>query len=213
MLIHSVVLRRALLSGVALTAAMALTACGGDDSPSGSETSPATISSADASPSAAVFNNADVMFAQMMIPHHQQAIEMAELAETRAADPEVKDLAGKIKAAQQPEIDTMHGWLTAWDAPMPGMSGMSKPATMPSTGHGTSEMMSQDDMAKLEAATGNEFDKLFCTMMIDHHEGAVAMAEDELANGANPEAKAMAQQIVTAQQAEITQMNQILARL
>ncbi|WP_239141274.1 DUF305 domain-containing protein [Actinoplanes campanulatus] len=211
---RSVVLRRALLSGVALTAAVVLSACGGDDSPSGSETGHGMMPSAGASASAAVFNNADVMFAQMMIPHHQQAIEMAELAETRAADPEVKALAAKIKAAQQPEIDTMHGWLTAWGAPMPGMSGgMSMPATMPSMGHGMSGMMSQDDMAKLEAATGNEFDKLFCTMMIDHHEGAVVMAKDELANGANPEAKAMAQQIVTAQEAEITQMNQILARL
>jgi uncharacterized protein (DUF305 family) len=91
--------------------------------------------------------------------------------------------------------------------------GMSMPATMPSMGHGMPGMMSAADMAKLEAATGKEFDKQFCTMMIDHHEGAVAMAKDELADGANPEAKAMAQQIITAQQAEITQMKQILARL
>ncbi len=213
MLTRTVVLRRVLLGGVTLTAAVVLSACGGDGSLSGSETSPGVTSSAGASTGSSAFNNADMMFAQMMIPHHQQAVEMAELAGTRAADPEVKALAAKVKTAQQPEIDTMHGWLTAWGAPMPAMSGMSMPATMPSMGHGVSGMMSQEDMAKLEAATGNEFDKLFCNMMISHHEGAVTMANDELASGTNPEAKALAQQIITAQQAEIVQMKQILAGL
>ncbi|RZU53197.1 uncharacterized protein (DUF305 family) [Krasilnikovia cinnamomea] len=205
-----------MLAGVAAAAAFVVSACGGGDSPSGSDHGPSMMASPGASASAAAFNDADVMFAQMMIPHHQQAIEMAELAETRAADPEVKALAGKIKAAQQPEIDSMTGWLHTWDAPMPGMSmsgGMSMPSTMPSMGHGMPGMMSDADMGKLEKATGKEFDKQFCTMMIAHHEGAVTMAKDELAKGVNPEAKAMAQQIITAQEAEITQMKQILARL
>ena len=81
-------------------------------------------------------------------------------------------------------------------------------------GHGgQSGMMSDADMAKLKAAGGKDFDKQFCTMMIAHHQGAIAMAKDELANGTNGDAKTLAQKIITAQQAEIDTMNKILARL
>jgi uncharacterized protein (DUF305 family) len=206
---HSVMPRRVLLAGATATALLALSACGDDKSGSGMDHGSAMTPAASASAGAAAFNDADVMFAQMMIPHHREAIEMAEMADTRAADAEVKSLAGKIKAAQQPEIDTMTGWLSAWGqrAPMPGMS-------MPSMGHG--EMpgaMSPADMKELEAAKGAAFDKQFLTMMIAHHQGAITMAQDEIKDGSNPEAKALAEKIVTDQQAEITTMHTILNRL
>jgi uncharacterized protein (DUF305 family) len=158
-------------------------------------------------PAGAVFNDADVTFAQMMIPHHRQAVQMASMADGRASDAEVKTLAGKIQQAQQPEIDTMTGWLTAWGKPMPSASGAMD------MGHAMPGMMSDADMNKLMAATGAAFDKQFLTMMVGHHEGAITMAQEETTKGSNPDAKALAQKIVADQQAEITTMKAILARL
>jgi uncharacterized protein (DUF305 family) len=191
--------RRGLLAGAAIAAALMLSACGGGDSGAGNG------GKAPAAPSAtAGFNDADVTFAQMMIPHHRQAVEMAALADGRASSPEVKALAAKIKAAQQPEIDTMNEWLTAWD----------KPTTAPGAGHGSSTHgMSDADMAAMMKAKGTDFDKQFLTMMIAHHEGAVVMAGDETAEGTNGDAKALAQKIITDQQAEITAMRAMLTKL
>nr|BFE58319.1 DUF305 domain-containing protein [Dactylosporangium thailandense] len=204
--------RRAVLAGAALTTALLLAACGGSgghDQMPGMHPAGTTTAGGSAS-GAAASNDADVMFAQMMIPHHQQAVEMAALVDTRATDPEVKTLAGQIKAAQDPEIQTMRGWLTAWGKPAPAMSDGMGTSGMD---HGMPGMMSDADMTKLKAATGKDFDKQFCTMMIAHHQGAITMAKDELANGANRDAKALAQKIITAQQAEIDTMNTIVARL
>jgi len=141
----------------------------------------------------------------MMIPHHQQAVEMAAMADGRAASAEVKDLAAKIKAAQQPEIDTMNQWLTTWG----------KPTAAPEMGHGSAGhgMMSDADMAKMMNAKGAGFDKQFLTMMIAHHEGAITMARDETAKGSNTDAKALAEKIVADQQAEITAMRGMLGKL
>ncbi|MFF0310037.1 DUF305 domain-containing protein [Streptosporangium sp. NPDC004379] len=206
--------RRFALAVVAGAGALALlTACGGGDGttaarpghdgmtgmPSGAPTPAATASHT------AAFNAADVMFAQMMIPHHRQAVTMAELAATRASDPEVRNLAAKIKGAQDPEIATMTGWLKAWGAPeMPDGGHM---------GHDMPGMMSEEDMAGLKAAEGAGFDRMFSKMMIAHHEGAVDMAETERAQGADPGAKKLAADIVIAQRAEIGQMRKILDRL
>jgi uncharacterized protein (DUF305 family) len=154
----------------------------------------------------ATFNDADVMFAQMMIPHHQQAVEMAELAGTRAADKEVKTLAAKIKAAQDPEIRTMRGWLAQWGKPLP------PEGVNPAMGHEMPGMMSQEDMKKLADAKGTAFDRRFAELMIEHHDGAIEMARTEQAQGANPAAKKLAENIETAQQAEVAQLRQILER-
>ncbi|MEV0898169.1 DUF305 domain-containing protein [Actinoplanes sp. NPDC049802] len=206
-------LRRGLLAGAAVTTALLLSACGGGDHETAADTgmnhgaAPAATTSAVAS-AGATFNDADVMFAQMMIPHHQEAVEMAAMADGRAASAQVKDLAGKIKAAQQPEIDTMTGWLTAWGkAPMPDMSGgMDHGGGMPGA-------MSESDMAALHDAKGAAFDKQFLTLMVKHHEGAIEMAQEQVGKGSNPEAKALAAKIVTDQQTEIATMKQILAGL
>lgn len=150
----------------------------------------------------AAFNDADVAFAQGMIPHHQQAVEMADLATDRASSQEVKDLAAQIKAAQDPEITNMTGWLKEWNQPTQ-MSGMD---SMDMTG-----MMSDTQMSDLTAASGAEFDKMFLEMMIEHHNGAIEMANTEISDGKNPEAIALAKTIVKAQEAEIETMQGLVA--
>lgn len=194
--------RRTVLLGVAAMAAVTLAACGdsGDDSSSPMSGMNQTSAAATAASADAAFNDADVSFAQGMIPHHQQAIEMAKLAATRASDADVKKLAEQIETAQSPEITTMTGWLTAWG----------KPTAAPSMGNmdmGDTGMMSDADMTELKAASGTAFDKQFLTMMIAHHQGAITMAKDELAKGSNSDAKTLAQKIITTQQAEIDTMN------
>ncbi len=149
----------------------------------------------------AEFDSADIMFVQMMIPHHEQAVEMSDLLLAKeGVDEEVAELAQRIKAAQQPEIELMEEWLDDWDADMP-MDGMD---------HGDG-MMSGDDMAALEDATGDEASALFLEQMIEHHEGAILMAEGEVEAGENPDAVALAEKIIVDQTAEIEEMKQLLA--
>lgn len=154
-------------------------------------------------PASADFNAADVAFAQGMIPHHEQAVEMAEAAASRADSADVKDLAGRIAAAQGPEISQMQGWLDDWDQSEGGDS-MGDMGSMPG-------MMDGDDMGQMMDASGAAFDEMFLNGMIRHHEGAVEMATDQLADGENEEALALAQEIIDAQKAEIDEMQALLA--
>ncbi|MCW2742396.1 MAG: Lipoprotein [Blastococcus sp.] len=152
------------------------------------------------------FNDADVSFAQGMLPHHEQAIEMAQLADGRAADPRVLDLAGRIEAAQAPEIDTLTGWLADWGAD--DMSAMDH-----GSGDGMGGMMSEQDMTMLMNATGAEFDRQFLQQMIAHHRGAVDMAVTEAADGQMADAIAMAETVRDSQNAEIAEMQKLLTEL
>ncbi|WP_412542944.1 DUF305 domain-containing protein [Longispora sp. K20-0274] len=200
-------LRRVALAGATAALALALTAACGDGMggmhhDSAKPTVAGTVSGA-------AFNDADVMFAQMMIPHHQQAVTMATLAETRAGDPELKKIAAAIKDAQDPEITTMTGWLTGWKQPTAAPGGHSMPgmsATMPG-------MLSAEELAALTTASGTAFDRLFARGMIAHHNGAITMARDEEAKGANPDAKALAASIEKSQAAEVEALQKILNRL
>ncbi|GAA2296725.1 DUF305 domain-containing protein [Nonomuraea roseoviolacea subsp. roseoviolacea] len=209
---RSVFARLTFTAAAGAGALVLLTACGGAGTASTPERgAPAATAAATAaattSPSApgGSFDDADAMFAQMMIPHHRQAVEMADLAATRASDPEVRKLAATIKAAQDPEITTMRGWLKDWGKPEPtGMGHMD---------HGMPGMMSAEDMDKLKDARGTAFDRQFVRMMIAHHEGAIQMAGTELAQGRNPDARKLARSIQSSQQAEIDQMKKILERL
>lgn len=148
-------------------------------------------------------DDTDVTFARSMIPHHEQAVEMAKLASTRAADPRVKALASQIQAAQGPEITTMKGWLSGWGEDAGSASDMD---------HGMPGMMSDDEMAGLERATGTSFDAMFLTMMIGHHEGAVSMARTERSDGKSSEVKALARKIAKGQTAEIATMKRLLGQ-
>ena len=148
---------------------------------------------------------ADAMFAQMMVPHHQQAVEMSTLAETRASSPKIKALAAEIKEAQQPEIDQMTAWLEEWGIPvMPMDEAMSEHG-----GHGMSGMLTDDQMQQLADANGPEFDRLFAEFMILHHEGAIDMAED-VVDSKDPRVAALAAAIIKTQADEIAHMQGFL---
>ena len=189
------------LAAIALlaTAGLTLTACGED---------PADDATGDATSD---FNQADITFAQQMIPHHEQAIEMAEMAQGRASSDEVLELAKTIEAAQGPEIDTMQSWLETWGEEVPSgdMGGMDH-GDMGSDSGDMAGMMDEDEMNALMAASGPDWDRMFLEMMIEHHEGAIEMAEVEVDQGENPDAVALAEKIISDQQAEITQMQQLL---
>jgi uncharacterized protein (DUF305 family) len=186
----------------ALTATLTLGGCslpggmGGmynDSTPSAADDS-ADFDSAD-------FNSADEMFVVMMIPHHEQALEMADLILAHdGIDERVVDLAERIKAAQQPEIDLMTGWLDAPGFDMGNMGGMDH----------NEGMMSDDDMSALEAADGAAAVSLFLQLMIEHHEGAIDMAEQVLDNGTNVDVRGLAERIIESQTAEIVEMRGIL---
>ncbi|GAA2574801.1 DUF305 domain-containing protein [Dactylosporangium fulvum] len=201
---------RVAAAGGALALALFTAACGGHDSGNGNSAdhNMGGQPSASAPRTGATFNGTDVKFATDMIPHHQQAVDMAKLAETKAATPAVKDLAARISKAQGPEIATMSGWLKAWGEPVPSAGAMDH-----GMDHSMPGMMSQQEMQQLAAASGTAFDKMFLTMMIKHHEGAVEMARTEQEKGADPAAKKLAADIATSQTAEIAEMKAMLAKL
>ncbi|MGW4566310.1 DUF305 domain-containing protein [Streptomyces sp. NPDC004561] len=218
-------IRQTVALATAATAAAVLAACGSSsDSSSSSPSSASTghgmgaMSSADPSGTASAAQGKhdaqDVSFAQGMIPHHRQAVAMADLAASRAKSQQVKDLAAKIKQAQDPEINTMSGWLKSWGEKVPdaGMSGMESMPGMDHSGSSMPGMMSSDDMGKLKGLSGDAFDKAFLQMMISHHQGAIEMAKTEQAKGAYGPATTMAKSIVTSQSAEITKMNKMLGK-
>lgn len=197
----------------AVLAAGTLAACGGDDTKSITTAKSTSTASAGANSPAVSHNTADVMFVQGMIPHHEQAIEMAALAATRASSPQVKQLAEKIRGAQDPEITTMKGWLRQWGEPatmssmghdMGGMSG--------STGSMTG-MMSDGQMSTLRGLSGKAFDRAFLTEMTAHHKGAITMAKQVQRNGKDGGVKQLAQNIVTGQTAEIATMASLLKQV
>jgi uncharacterized protein (DUF305 family) len=202
-------------TGVAVVAAgLLLAGCGGNSGSTSGTSSSAAASSAPAQ--SAVHNAADVTFAQQMSGHHQQAIDMANLASSRSTNAQLKNLASQIEQAQGPEIQQMTGWLSQWGASpssaMPSMPGMSMPSPTPGMGSMPGSM-SDADMQKLQQASGAAFDKMFLQMMIQHHQGAVDMAKTELANGSNVDAKALAQRIIDTQTAQIAQMQHMLASM
>ena len=189
---------------VAATAAL-LTGCGGDNSAS----SPSTTATLEQSASA--HNKQDISFVQQMIPHHRQAVTMSDLAAKQASSNEVRSLAARIRAAQQPEIDKMQGWLTAWGAAGEDSHSGHDSGAMDdskSAGHG---MMTDRQMQDLEKSRGADFDRMFLTMMVEHHKGAIAMADDQSKKGQNSDAKAMATDIRDSQQKEVSEMQGLLS--
>jgi uncharacterized protein (DUF305 family) len=149
------------------------------------------------------YNSLDTVFVRMMIPHHQQALEMAELADTRAGDPRIRAFAERIRAAQGPEIGLLRGWL--------GARGL--PADVPGHDHGTMRgMQSPESMRQLADARGTDFDRLFVRMMSDHHQGAVQFATDLLTVGADPTLNEFATSLATEQTVEIARLRTLTPR-
>ena len=213
--------RKVFLVPALASAVLGLSACGSSDTTgepsSGPDMTSMASSSAMTSPTTAApaqtpegeaagpHSRADIDFATAMILHHAQAIQMARTVLKRTGSPEIKALATQIEAAQSPEIATLTGWLTGWGAPVPDTAV-----------HGGMEMdgmMSESDMKKLETTRQSKVDALFLTQMTEHHQGAIAMAEDELATGSNSQAKKLAQSIKKTQTAEVAEMKALLASI
>ena len=175
-----------------------LLAAGCSSSGGQSESTESTVDAAD-------HNSSDVMFAQMMIPHHEQAIELADMAldPTTGASTDVIALAQSVKAAQDPEIDRMKALLGAWGEPVEMMDGMDHSSMMEG-------MLSTDELAAIDSLTGAAFDTAWLEAMIAHHEGAITMAESVLDTGSNGEIKALAEAVISGQQAEIDRMKALL---
>ncbi|MGW0349920.1 DUF305 domain-containing protein [Streptomyces anthocyanicus] len=215
-------MRRTAVVAAAGAAALVLAACGGSGGDGGSAghgghaaTAPSSApssASASASASQGQHNAADVAFAKGMIPHHRQAVEMADLAPGRARSAEVKKLAADIKKAQDPEIRTLSGWLTSWGEDVPAEGAMDHSTHDMSGMGGMGGMMTAEEMTGLENASGKAFDTAFTELMIKHHEGAVEMARTEQADGAHGPARKMAGEIIDSQSAEIEQMNALLGK-
>ena len=144
------------------------------------------------------FSGADIMFAQMMIPHHEQALLMSGFAETRSSNEEVKKLARQIYAEQEPEIAQMKLWLEKTNSSM-------------DMGHdmGMNGMLTDSEIEAMKSVTGKAFDRLFLEGMIAHHEGAIHMAE-MIVDSDNAEAKKLGQSIQVTQQREIDLMKEML---
>jgi uncharacterized protein (DUF305 family) len=183
-------------SATALVVALTLAGCAGTSSNTASDTA--------ASSESAVFNDRDVMFAQMMLPHHKQAVEMSDMfiAKGDSVDSDVLALAETIKNEQGPEIDQLTTWLDDW--------GQDTSASMD---HSMDGMMSESDMTALDDAQGAEAARLFLGQMTEHHKGAVDMAQKEVDGGENPDAVEMAKNIVESQTAQLAQMDALLNSL
>ncbi|PAY23574.1 DUF305 domain-containing protein [Dietzia natronolimnaea] len=201
---------------VAAAALLALSACtnDGDDTTAAEPTTTSTTSvveetGTDTPGEAGEHSEADVMFAQMMLPHHEQAIEMSDMILAKDGIPqEVTQLAEEIKAAQGPEIEQLTEWLDQWGEPTEPEGGHD--------GHDMAEMdgmLSDEELQQLSDAEGTDAARLFLEQMIAHHEGAVTMAEDEVADGTYPPAVDLAQTIIDTQQAEIETMRDLLNSL
>ena len=187
----------------ALTLTPVLAACTPAASPGGSATPTPSVD--DGAPSPAP---ADVMFVQMMIPHHEQAIEMSEILLAKDGMPaELRELAEQIAAEQGPEIERMRSWLRDWG--MPEMGDMAGGHG----GHGGMDgMLSETELDELRDAEGDEAVVLFLRQMIAHHEGAIDMARDVIDNGRHPDVRALVDDIIASQQAEIELMTEWLDR-
>jgi uncharacterized protein (DUF305 family) len=205
-------------------AVLAMAGCGSADEASTTAESAAVTAAADTTRTTAeevttttgesvdaVFNDADVAFAQNMIPHHDQAIAMADLAldPVSGAGPEVIGLAERIKAAQGPEVEMMNGWLDRWGQPM--STDMGQEDHNMGSMDGMAGLMSAGEMAALADATGPDFDRMWLEQMVKHHQGAIAMAEQAKVDASNPELIGLADAVISAQQTEIEEMNLLLA--
>lgn len=201
--------RMTLAGGAALALALSLSACS-DDSSQDADRSTSVTTASDGSE----FNQADVDFATRMIPHHAQAVQMVVMAQGRPLSTGVAELMDDIRNAQVPEIETMADWLVAWDEPVPEtsldhsnaengqMPGMDDMGDMVG-------MMSEGQMDDLDSAADSGFEAMWLEMMEEHHDGAITMAKQEISDGHNPDAIALAEDIVTSQTAEIALMEEL----
>lgn len=200
------------LGMIVVAAVLAGSACGATTETAAPSSAASGAASSPTPANAQLHNRQDVTFAQQMIPHHEQAVEMSDVILTKTGiDPRVVALAKQITAAQGPEIEQMRGWLTQWGAPAtPAMPGMDHGGMDHGGMPGMTGMMSAADMAALKNAEGVDASRLYLTQMVAHHQGAVSMAQTEITAGVFAPAVALATSIVTSQQKEIDDMQAML---
>ena len=201
---NKITIRTVAVSGAVLISSIALAGCTINLGSSGTDNNSGMMGNGGMmhnNSNSSAFSGSDIMFAQMMIPHHQQAVDMGTLAETRASNPEVKALAAKIKGEQAPEITQMKGWLESAGASL-------------DMGHdmGMGGMLTDADMTALKNAKGAEFDRLYLEGMIGHHKGAIHMAQ-MVVDSRNGEANALGNAIIDSQTKQITYMESLLGKL
>ena len=155
----------------------------------------------------ASWNNADQKFVQEMIPHHEQAVVMSEMVTNVEISTQTAALASEIMGAQASEIELMQGFLNEWDVESDPHAGHKM------SGDESHGMMTDEELAELKNLSGAEFEKMWLTMMLAHHQGAVKMAETVIADGKDSRVKTLADTIIKAQQKEIAQINTLLANL
>jgi uncharacterized protein (DUF305 family) len=177
------------------------TAEAGDPTPAAAPSGPAASQPA----GRAGFNKADVMFAQMVVPHHGQGVAMVELAATRASSPQVKTLAAAIGATQKDEAARAAGWLREWKQPATA-------AKSEHDAHGGMPGTSPQVFAALQKASGPAFDKMFLDTLIAHQDDAIQIARSETGQGVNPQARALAASIEKSRAAQITMMLDLLKK-
>lgn len=195
---------------ITATLALASTACGADEAESASQELSATE-----------HNDADVAFASDMLPHHAQALSMVDLTLDRSLSPEVQQLADEIRTAQAGEIELFADWLTDWDEEVPetvrdhvnaghDMADMDHGESMEGMDSDMPGMMSGAEMSALQDAPDADFETMWLEMMIEHHTGAIEMAEAEQENGRYEPAVTLAGEIAELQAAEIATMEELL---
>ncbi|HZQ32017.1 MAG TPA: DUF305 domain-containing protein [Mycobacterium sp.] len=169
-----------------------LTACGSSDHHAAPSTSDQSTEQS--------HNANDFAFAHSMVPHHEQAIEMAQMVPTNTKNQKMVLIANRIIATEAPEIQALRVWLMQWpDTQGNNPFSQSAPGTVdPAT------------MNRLHSLSDDAFDHLWLTTMIAHHKGAIAMAQDEVAHGKNADVIYLAKTIITEQQADIDAMNHML---
>ncbi|SDS71513.1 DUF305 domain-containing protein [Microterricola viridarii] len=180
------------IAGGALVALLALTGCTAGAQPEGANAAPASV------------NDTDLHFLAMMTPHHEQAVQMSDIVlAAGGVSEQTRDIALRIRSGQQEEIDIMLGWVGEWQQ---------EPLLAQHAGHIANGMVTPEAMAALAALDGPEVEQTFLEEMIFHHEGAIAMTQDQIDNGGHPELRALAQQMIDVQGAEVVEMNGLLAR-
>jgi uncharacterized protein (DUF305 family) len=199
---RNITVHRIMLSAVAAVAAVILSACGSQTTSTATGSRDAASMpgmSQSASPAKASFNDADVTFAQMMIPDHQMTAKMAALAQKKATSKDTKTLAAQMVKGQSTTVDMLQGWLKTWGKPASaGMTGMTMPGAM-----------TDKDMTMLKSMKGMDFDMMFAQMMVKHHQASMKMAQEEQDKGASTDAKAMAAAMLKAQQAQVDELRKI----
>ncbi|MEH1130589.1 DUF305 domain-containing protein [Micromonospora sp. CPCC 206061] len=198
---HTRIRSLALLASAAGAVIALVAGCGGDSASPSDGATPLAETPA----SATAFNDADVMFAQQMIPHHQQVVDLAKLAQTKASSAGLKRLAADMKAADTTVVSTITTMLTGWGKPT-AMEGEMAHGSMPG-------MTSEKDVDMLKSMSGTEFDRMFIQVMIAHHNGSMQMTMEQQSNGASPEAKALAGQMHQTQTEQVARLQEILDSL